>query len=191
MAAQAARNLELKVRCGDGDLDRVRRVLRDVGVPTETLRQVDTYFAATRGRLKLRTATPLGGPGAATAELIAYHRPDTAAARWSAYHRAAVPPAEAPALRAGLASALGVVAEVTKTREVGLRGRTRVHLDRVAGLGTFVELETVAADRPETAVAAELAAAAALLGLDRLEPVAGSYADLLTTAQPPAGTAEG
>ena len=45
-----------------------------------------------------------------------------------------------------LAGVLKTRGVVTKRREVFLIGRTRVHLDDVKGLGTFVELEVVLGD---------------------------------------------
>jgi len=40
---------------------------------------------------------------------------------------------------------------VVKQRTVYLVGRTRVHLDRVAGLGHYLELEVVLADNEDEA----------------------------------------
>jgi adenylate cyclase class IV len=141
------------------------------------MRQIDTYFAVPRGRLKLRQ---IAGPGeVGSAELIGYARPDVAGARWSAYDLVPVAPDDVPALKRALAATVGIRAVVTKEREVGVLRRTRVHLDNVEGLGCFVELETVvAAGDDEAGAAGELADVAALLGLEGLEPIAGSYAEL-------------
>jgi len=62
-------------------------------------------------------------------------------------------------------------------------GQTRIHLDEVAGLGAFVELEVVLREgqTPEEGrrVARQLMAA---LEIDESELVAGAYADLLAAA---------
>ncbi len=179
----AARNLELKVGCTPADVARVRDSLLAAGIPLATLAQVDTYFAVPSGRLKLReTRSNLGGDAQA-AELIAYVRPNTSGPRWSAYHRVPVASAVAAVLKAALAATVGVLIEVAKTRTVGVRGRTRIHLDEVRGLGTFVELETVIAGMDEDGAGEELAEIAALLGLDRLTPIPGSYSDLSLAAR--------
>jgi predicted adenylyl cyclase CyaB len=83
-------------------------------------------------------------------------------------------------LGAVLAAALGVRGVVRKRRRFYLIGRTRVHLDRVEGLGDFIELEVVlgeaeAVSRGEV-VAAELADR---LGIARSDLVRGAYLDLL------------
>lgn len=179
-SAPPARNLELKVRCREPDLDGVRRRAEAAGIGAfRRLRQVDTYFAVAKGRLKLRQI--VAADDASAAELIAYARPDEAGPRWSAYHRVPVAAAEAAPLKAALASTAGILAVVDKTREVAIHRRTRIHLDRVRGLGAFVELETVVAAGDDGA-AAELAETAALLGLDRYEVIAGSYGDLIRPA---------
>ena len=180
--AAAARNLELKVRVDAPALAAADARLAAAGVPLASVRQIDTYFTAHRGRLKLRRTDPDGaGP---SVELIAYARPDVDGPRWSAYHRASVPVADASALAAALTTTLGVLVVVAKTRRVGLIERTRVHLDAVDGLGSFVELETVVGAGPDDGADAELAAIAALLGLDPggANVIAASYADLLLAA---------
>ncbi|CAA9552680.1 MAG: hypothetical protein AVDCRST_MAG73-3084 [uncultured Thermomicrobiales bacterium] len=147
-----------------------------------TLTQRDAYFAAARGRLKLRRSDEAGRDPAA--ELIAYHRADETGSRWSAYHRVPVAAEDARALEAALSETVGALAVVAKTRAVGVVGRTRVHLDDVAGLGAFVELETVVAGGDRAAAETEHTAVVAELGLDRgrFAPVAGSYADLMLAA---------
>ena len=116
-----------------------------------------------RGRLKLREA---GG-----AELVYYERPDGEGVRESSYERVEVD----PEIGAVLAEALGVAAVVEKTRRLFLYEHVRIHLDDVAGLGTFVELEAVLPH----ATGESLAAVMAALGFDGRERVAGSYADLV------------
>ena len=59
-------------------------------------------------------------------------------------------------------------------------GRTRVHLDRVDGLGTYVELEVVLRDDESAADGdAEAARLMDALGIAESDLVEGAYADLL------------
>ncbi len=165
------KNLELKAVATD--LPRLRRVLREVGARHEPrpLDQVDWYFQVPRGRLKLRQRK-----GRPAAELIFYVRADTTRARTSEYQ--ALPVADAPgALRLLRAMFVPRVC-VRKRRDLWLYGPTRVHLDRVRGLGTFVEIEA-----PFTRSAAEARRVMSMLR-DRLgirpgDVIARSYADLL------------
>jgi adenylate cyclase class IV len=180
------RNVEAKVRCAD--LAGVRARALTLGAhPAGRLEQVDTYFQASQGRLKLRELREVGRPPAAW--LIGYGRPDAAGARVSQFEMA--PVHDPAALLAVLSGTLGVRGRVEKAREVLWLRHTRIHLDEVRALGTFVELETLIG--PEDArrggvggvddVAAgerELAELLAALGLRLADGVAGSYVDLLS-----------
>jgi homotetrameric cytidine deaminase len=133
------RNVELKARDQDPEAT-LRAALAHGAEDQGVLVQVDTYFAAREGRLKLREERH--GDAASEATLIAYARADDAQARTSAYHVVPVP--DAAALKAALDASLGTVIAVEKVRRLLLWQDVRVHLDAVDGLGTFVELEAVA-----------------------------------------------
>ena len=172
-----ARNVELKVRCDAETLSAIEGRLRDTGHELDELHQIDTYFRTARNRLKVREIHTVEEN---TVELIAYARPNELGARVSDYERVAIPRSERAALLAGLRASLEETVVVEKVRRVAIIGRTRIHLDRVATLGTFVELETVLDDgADEDDGRAESANVAALLGIDTLAPIAASYSDLL------------
>jgi adenylate cyclase class IV len=191
------RNIEAKFRVPD--LAAVRARALALGArPVGRLEQVDTYFFAPNGRLKLREVAEDGQPAAAW--LIAYQRADDAGARLSAYEMAPVP--DPAALLAVLRPAMGVRVRVAKTRDLLLLRHTRLHLDDVRGLGSFVELETLvgAADArrgeatggaaDEAAGGRELAEIVAGLGLLLEDGIPGSYADLLEAAPGLAGAGD-
>ena len=143
--------------------------------PAQVLQQEDTFFTVPAGRLKMRKLSPVLG------ELIYYERPDIPGPKQSHYLIART--AEPDALMATLTAALGVAGVVRKTRLLHLVGQTRVHLDTVEHLGTFVELEVVL--RPDQAAAEGEKIARDLLqhlGLADARPIAGAYFDLLTRA---------
>lgn len=164
------RNIEIKARIASVEsvLPRAREL---AGGEPELIDQDDTFFTVPRGRLKLREFAD------GSAELIHYERPDSGDAKASDYVRA--PVADAAALREALARGLGVHGRVKKRRWLLHVGATRVHLDRVEGLGDFMELEVVLApgqtDADATAVAETLMQA---LGLAAAERIAGAYLDL-------------
>jgi predicted adenylyl cyclase CyaB len=124
--------LKAKVRDWESVRDAAERL---AGGPPEILGQVDTFFHSPRGRLKLREFAPDRG------ELIFYERPDTAEAKLSRYR--IVPTNRPQQLCDLLAEVLGARGVVRKERWLYLVGQTRIHLDRVEGLGDFLELEVV------------------------------------------------
>jgi adenylate cyclase class IV len=172
----ARRNLELKAL--DPDPARTLASALELGADDEgTLRQRDTYFHAVQGRLKLREAPP------AAAELISYRRADRSGPKVSHYR--IVPVFDPEALTQALSDALGVRTVVDKARRLLLWRGVRIHIDRVAGLGDFVELEAVS-DAPGGLHAEEAKIAELRRALDIRDHllVARGYADLLGGAPP-------
>ncbi len=171
------RNVEIKARIGDLEtLARRAAALADQG--SVEIVQDDTFFPCPNGRLKLRTFAD--GVG----ELILYQRADEAGPKESRFERVPVP--DAAALRELLARAYGTAGRVRKERTLYLAGRTRLHLDRVEGLGDFLELEVVLAEgEPVAAGVAEARALLGRLGISDTQLVEGSYRDLLAAEELP------
>lgn len=115
------RNIEVKAR-----LTEYQEVLEDVasltGQKPLQLKQVDTYFKTTNGRLKLREE-------AGRSELIFYVRPDQPDSKRSDYIR--VPVVEPDRLKDVLARALLVDVVVEKTRNLFFQDAIRIHVDEV------------------------------------------------------------
>ena len=170
------RNVEIKARIENVDtlLPRVKAIA-DSG-PTEIV-QDDTFFSCPNGRLKLRAFSESAG------ELIFYQRPDVAGPKESFY--VISPTASPDTLREALSLAYGARGRVRKHRTLFLAGRTRIHLDRVDGLGHFLELEVVLAEGESTetgmGIARELLAA---LGIAPQQLIEGAYVDLLRGKPP-------
>jgi len=97
------------------------------------IHQVDTYFKVAKGRFKLRVCEP------GETYLVHYHRENRPEARASDYR---IEPVHAH-IRGILSQALGILAEVVKVRTLYLWENVRIHLDRVEGLGDFIEFEAV------------------------------------------------
>jgi len=131
-----AKNIEIKAKIPAEHFDRIRKVAEELAdQPVDLLIQTDTFFAVPQQRLKLREFAD------GTAELIAYSRSDQPGPKESSYLRSEVP--EAAILKESLAGTIGIRGTVQKRRELFLVGQTRIHLDQVDGLGTFLELEVV------------------------------------------------
>lgn len=165
------RNVEIKARIDSvGALLPMARAIADSG-PTEIL-QDDTFFSCPNGRLKLRAFSETSG------ELIFYQRPDQAGPKESFYIIS--PTASPDTLRKALSLAYGQSGRVRKHRTLFMAGRTRIHLDRVEGLGDFLELEVVLSENESTESGVKVAHEL----LDRLDVfpeqlIEGAYIDLL------------
>lgn len=166
-----ARNIEIKARVADmAALVARAAAIADSG-PVE-IPQDDTFFRCDDGRLKLRVFEDGRG------ELIFYRRPDADGPKVSFYVLS--PTASPDTLREALTLSNGQEGRVVKHRTLFLVGRTRVHLDRVQGLGEYMELEVVLADdeTPEAGVR-EAHALMARLRVPAKALVTGAYHDLL------------
>lgn len=166
-----ARNVEIKARI-DSVEALLARAQRSADGPPDRMEQDDTFFQCAYGRLKLREF------GDGTGELIHYERADSEGPKLSDHVRA--PTTDPAALREALMRAHGMIGRVRKTRWLLLVGQTRIHLDRVEGLGDFIEIEV--ALRDEQSVAEGEAIAERLmgaLGIERDQRLAGAYLDLL------------
>ena len=130
------RNIELKARLVNRE-GAVRACGR-IGATLEgDLHQVDTYFCVDDGRFKLRELEP------GDDYLVYYRRADAVGPKDCDYY---IAPA-APEMKLLLTKALGVRAVVDKVRTLYLWENVRIHLDRVSGLGDFIEFEAVLDER--------------------------------------------
>ena len=166
-----ARNIEIKARI-EGIEHIEPRVAAMAQHGPELIAQDDTYFRCDNGRLKLRAFSDTEG------ELIFYRRADQAGPKESFYVRSST--ADPVALRELLTLAHGRAGRVRKRRTLYLVGRTRVHLDRVEGLGDFLELEVVLRDgEAAEAGVSEAHALMAQLQVSAGQLVERAYVDLL------------
>ena len=161
-------NLELKASIPS--LELARASARRCGAEFHgLLLQTDTYFRVPHGRLKLRE---IAGD---RSELIYYERPDTSLERWSTYSTVQV--IEPDGLREQLASALGVRVVVKKRRHLFLLDETRIHLDEVEDLGTYLEFEIPVRDQQEAY--SQMKFLREQFEIDEGSIFTGSYSDLI------------
>lgn len=130
-------NVEFKAELRDPAL--AVGICRKLGVThAGDLRQIDTYYRITSGRLKRRETTYLDGSAATPeVEYIFYDRSDRPNPRLSHYM---IYDERSARERFG-AQSLPVEVVVHKTRSLYLTGPVRIHLDEVDGLGRFIEFE--------------------------------------------------
>jgi adenylate cyclase class 2 len=171
-------NIEIKARCPD--LTSARERAREAGAELHAVeRQRDTYFRCREGRLKLREIRTDSGR---RAELISYRRPDCTGPRASLYMLTKV---RLPWLRRRwLALTRGITVEVKKRREILLWRGVRIHLDEVAGLGTFLELEAVVRHiGGEDEAERRCRRMADILGIREADQIEISYSDMIAATR--------
>ncbi|ESO95439.1 hypothetical protein LOTGIDRAFT_160587 [Lottia gigantea] len=143
------------------------------GSEATVLAQEDTFFNTPNGRLKLRQ---IGNEK--NSELIFYNRPDQKGPKFSEYHITLVNDPEN--LKVTLGKAYGIKGVVKKTRYLYIVGQTRIHIDDVDKLGSFMELEVVM--KPDQDIMeGEKIAEDLMQKLDITEKslITGAYMDLL------------
>jgi predicted adenylyl cyclase CyaB len=162
-------NIEFKAELRD--LDLARTLLRKIhATPIDTLEQTDTYYRMTDGRLKKRETK--GHP----TEVIFYHREDAARARLSRFTIYS----QSQARQHFGAEELPIWLKVVKVREVYMHSGVRIHLDRVEGLGTFIEFEAlVTPQTPEQACHQSVALLRQALAPVMGELLSHSYCDMI------------
>ena len=166
------RNVEIKARARDFEKQsRLAEALAKGAV--ERMVQEDTFFNVPAGRLKLRSFE--NGSG----ELIHYERENSRGPKESRY--VTFPTNDPVMLKNALSNALGVRAVIRKRRTVYFCGQTRIHFDRVDGLGEFIEFEVVLKPGEESAHGIVTAKALmSKLGIEQDDLIAEAYVDLLS-----------
>ncbi len=171
------KNLEWKAELRDPNLARL--ICQKIGATkVAKIRQTDTYYNITRGRLKKREAVAvergIGSPE--PIEYIFYERPDQVGPKVSEY---SILSQEELHERFGQA-ALPVWLTVTKVRELYLIGSTRIHIDDVHDLGWHFEFEVLINSPEDADQAPSVADQLRSTFLPALgEPIRSSYSQLL------------
>ncbi|MBT2555554.1 class IV adenylate cyclase [Arthrobacter sp. ISL-5] len=165
-------NVEIKAR-----VDRLETLLPVIAALAdagpEHVVQDDTFFSCEGGRLKLRALRDDHGV------LIYYRRADELGPKTSFYVHSET--SDPDGLRSVLALAYGESGRVRKRRMVFRIGQARIHLDRVDGLGDFLELEVGVEDGLEPdAATSEAHRLVAAFGIEAGAMVSGAYVDLLS-----------
>jgi len=171
------RNIEIKARIENVALLTPRIAALATEGPLE-IAQDDTFFQCGNGRLKLRAFSTDAG------ELIFYRRANQAGPKESFFIRS--PTSSPESLRESLSLAYGQIGRIRKYRTLFQVGRTRVHLDRVEGLGHFLELEVVLVDDelPEQGIR-EAGDLMDKLGIQPEQLIEGAYLDLMLAGMEP------
>ncbi|MCH8247573.1 MAG: class IV adenylate cyclase [Bacteroidetes bacterium] len=166
--------VEIKAVCHDPD--RVRKILLDhnarfVGQD----HQIDTYFVVETGRLKLRE-------GDIENSLIYYNRPDDAGPKRSDVQLYKTQ--KESGLKDVLMSFLDEFVVVDKHREIYFIDNVKFHIDRVEGLGSFVEIEAIDNDGSigEESLRRQCDHFLEMLAIPESDLLTDSYSDMLAVS---------
>jgi predicted adenylyl cyclase CyaB len=160
-------NLELKIKIDNRSevLERVKLI--DANYIGE-LNQVDIYYKINNGLLKLRLEN-----GSQT--LIKYIRNETQGDRWSDYQLISLEKNDA---KEYFKDILEIETIIEKQRLLYLFNNTRIHIDNVKDLGSFLELETLVVKGKKDA-AQRFEEIIGLLSLNKEDEIRKSYRDLM------------
>jgi adenylate cyclase class 2 len=162
-------NFEFKARLRDQSHIRatLRRLrARRLGVD----HQVDTYFRVPSGHLKVRE-------GRIENALIFYKRSKATRPRRSTIDMMLLP--RRNSMRSILSHTLRVLVVVDKRREIYFVGNVKIHLDRVRGLGQFVEVEAITRSGDVRKVRAQARKFQKLFAISSADIVPLSYSDMI------------
>lgn len=164
-------NIELKAKTENANEVReilISRNAKFIGTDFQT----DTYFIVNNGRLKLRE-------GNIENSLIFYKRENLAGIKKSEIILYKSEPGSN--LKSALMESLGILVEVKKEREIYFIENIKFYVDKVNGLGTFVEIEAI--DKNETLgevfLKKQCEEYASLFKIKDSDFIAESYSDLL------------
>ena len=168
------RNLEIKARIRD--IQECEKLVQTLPASfAGYLNQIDTYFRIPHDRLKLREIN------GTQAELIYYRRDERSSQRTSDYIQYACE--DASTMKRLLTDSLGVLCIVHKRRTLYMYQTTRIHLDEVKNLGSFLELETpIGNSNDESQTVTNYLIGH--LGMKEPDFITCSYLDLMLTAEP-------
>lgn len=164
-------NIEIKAR--NNNHDGVRNILEEHQAIFHGIdHQIDTYFVVPNGRLKLRE-------GSIENYLIHYDRDNQA---WpKASHVTLYTSTPGSTLKEILTKSCWVLAVVDKQRSIYFIDNIKFHLDVVAGLGTFIEIEAIDSDGTlwQEALLAQCQHYMDLFGIQENDLLAMSYSDMV------------
>nr|WP_287410752.1 class IV adenylate cyclase [Pseudodesulfovibrio sp.] len=163
-------NIEIKAQVSN--LSNLQKKVEELcGKHHDLLYQRDIFYTLKKYRIKLRNVNE-------KFELILYKREDTSGPKKSSYIR--IPVVFPQLVHTILKTTLGIRSVVEKKRVLFFSGQTRIHLDNVENLGTFLEFEVVLDDKDSQENGISIANnLMKQLGIRKTDLISGSYIDLI------------
>ena len=161
-------NIEMKARYINPSY--VRSVLKRLKADFKgTDHQIDTYFKINNGRLKLRQ-------GKIENNLIFYKRDNKKGPKKADVILYEVKDNE---IKNILEKSLGILCTVDKKREIYYIDNVKFHIDKVKGLGNFIEIESKSGSRSKSAMLKQVRHYMKLFRIKEMDLVKNSYSDML------------
>ncbi|HMQ69560.1 MAG TPA: class IV adenylate cyclase [Ignavibacteria bacterium] len=163
-------NKNLEIKTGLENASQINSIRKSLTNYTRSVeKQTDIYYKVEKGRLKLRIIDDKEG------NLILYDRAEKKGKRISHYTISRTK--DFRELDYILTRQFGVLIKVFKKREIYILKNVRVHLDKVSGLGNFLEIEIIYGDLLKAKK--QMSHLTDLLNLDETKFIKNSYSDLL------------
>lgn len=162
------KNYEIKCRIDDGlNADQIKKALGKYARSME--KQTDIYYKTDKGRLKLRIINGEEG------SLILYNRAEKNNKRISKYTITRTK--DFRELDFILRKHFKIIVTVIKEREIFIYKNIRVHIDKVKGLGRFLEIEIIYDDFSKAEI--QMKNIIDVLNLNEKNLIKESYSDLI------------
>ncbi|KAF7391265.1 hypothetical protein HZH66_009745 [Vespula vulgaris] len=171
------RNIEIKTKLNDS-ITLINKLEKITKSKWTVIEQHDTFFNTKTGRLKLRQFKDKTG------EIIYYERPNIIGPKLCNYQQIKINAETFESLKNILTISNGIVGVVKKTRRLFIIDQTRIHIDDVHELGSFLELEVILNDDQDVSYGEKIAQEI-MKQLD-IEPenlISEAYVDLLNKAK--------
>ncbi len=163
---------EIKAKCSNQEA--IRNILKKHrAICKGTDHQIDTYFKVNEGRLKLRE-------GGLENNLIQYNRENKSGPKKSKVNLYKT--SKDAALKKVLTAANGVLTVVDKKREIYFIDNVKFHIDKVFGLGDYIEIEAIG-EKDYDSLLAQCEHYMELFSIKPADLIDCSYSDLLLSAQ--------
>lgn len=131
-------HLNIEIKAKSKNTKKIRQILKSRKADFKGIdHQIDTYFKIINGRLKLRE-------GNIENCLIHYERKNQKGPKQS--NITLFKTQAGPSLKEILTKSLGVLVVVEKRREIYFIENVKFHIDKVKGLGSFIEIEAIDKD---------------------------------------------
>lgn len=166
-------NFEIKARTSEKHQNFIKKMLREMNIQSiGTDNQIDTYFKINEGRMKIRK-------GDIENALVYYSREDKKDSKQSEVE--IYPLIGNSRLEKTIRDTHDVLITVAKKREIYFISNVKIHLDEIAELGKFIEIEAISQNGkvPTEVIKSQCNYYKKLFKIEDKDLIKDSYSDML------------